>query len=112
MEFEKVISGIAKYIDRNICPQMNDLQEIGYRVLCSRIMQNAEKYKTLLANNPMVKTYAVMDANGDVDVDGLLVALRNSIEQKGTVKISLPLYGTFTFTPSDIDELHKTIMGG
>ena len=111
MKFEKVINGIVKYIDRNICPNMNDLQEIGYRAMCSRVLDNTDQYQEMLSKNAFVKTFAVIDESGDVDVDGLIKAIRDPIAKKGKVKIKVPFYGSFTFTPEDIDELHRTIKG-
>ena len=74
MEFNKVVAGLVKYIDRNICPNMNALQEIGYRALCSRVMSNLEQYKTAISNNAFLQTFAIIDADGNVDLEGLVSA--------------------------------------
>ena len=112
MEFEKVVDGIAKYIDRKICPNLSELQALGYRFMCAKIYKNLGAYKTLLSQNPFIKTFAVIDEAGNVDVDDLMETLKTAVAQKGSVKITVPLYGTFTFTADDIDELHLIILGG
>lgn len=43
MKFEHVINGILKYIDKEIYPGMNDLQEISARLVISRLVNNSEK---------------------------------------------------------------------
>lgn len=112
MEFKKVVAGLVKYIDRNICPNMNDLQEIGYRALCSRVMSNLEQYKTAISNNAFLQTFAIIDADGNVDLEGLMSSLKGPIEEKEKIKIKIPFYGTFTFTASDIDDIYNTITKG
>lgn len=111
MEFEKVIDGIAKYIDRKICPNLSELQALGYRFMCAKVYRNLDAYKTFLTSNPFLKTFAIIDEAGNVDVDDLMETLKTAVAQKGSVKISIPLYGSFTFVAEDIDELHLTILG-
>lgn len=112
MEFNKVVAGLVKYIDRNICPNMNDLQEIGYRALCSKVMGNLDQYKKSLSSNPFLQTFAIIDSDGDVDIDGLISALKGPVAEKEKVKIKIPFYGTFTFTANDLDDIYNTITKG
>lgn len=110
MEFEKVLKGIIKYLDNEIYSGMNDWQEILARIAVSRIVGNGEKLKDTLSNNAYIKTFAIMDENNMVDVEGLMNDLKTQINQKEKLTISLPLFGKFTFTASDVEKLHRTIM--
>lgn len=105
MKFEKVVDGVVKYIDRTICPTLNPIQEIGYRVICAKIYKNLDGYKKALSENPIVKTFAIIDESGDVDVDDLLGSLKQVISSKGSLEIDIPLYGIIKFTESDVDDL-------
>lgn len=112
MEFEKVLNGIIKYLNNEIYAHMNDWQEMLARIAVSRIVGNSHNLKTMLIENPFFKTFAIIDENGNVDLDGLIRDIRTQIEQKEKISFSLPVFGKFTFTASDIDKLHRTILEG
>ena len=82
MEFEKVLNGIIKYLNNEIYSGMNDWQEVLARIAVSRVLGNKEKLKTTLLNNAYVKTFAIMDENGIVDVEGLMNDIKTQISQK------------------------------
>lgn len=111
MEFEKVIRGIVKYLDREIYAGMNDWQEILARLAVSRMIGDEAKLKQTLLGNSFVRTFAIMDGDGNVDVDGLVCDLKKQIEQKGKISLSVPLIGDFKFTAEDVDKLYTTILG-
>ena len=110
MEFEKVLKGINKYLNNEIYSNMNDWQEVLARMAVSRFIGDGNKLKESLINNGYVKTFAIMDESGDVDIDGLYKELKNQLEQKGKMTIKLSVFGNFTFTPADVDKLYKTIL--
>lgn len=112
MHFDRVISGLIKYLDQEIYVGMNDWQEMLARIAVSRVIGNKDTLRTSLMNNPFVKTFAIIDENANVDVDGLIRDLKMQIEQKGKIEIAIPMFGKFTFTSEDIDKLHRTIMEG
>jgi hypothetical protein len=70
MKFDRVINGITKYLDREIYAGMNDWQEVVARLAVARIIGNENLEESLL-NNPYVKTFAIADVDGNIDVDGL-----------------------------------------
>ena len=110
MRFEKVVNGILKYMDAEIYAGMNDLQEMAARIAVSRLVRNSDNLKKMLMNNAFVKTFAIIDDNGDVDIEGLMEDIKDQIDRKGKLTISIPMFGTFSFVPSDVDKLHRTIM--
>lgn len=110
MKLEKVVNGILRYLNAEIYSSMNDWQEMLARIAVSRMVGNTEQLKQMLANNAFVKTFAIMDSNGDVDVDGLARDLRTQIAEKGKMSFSLPMFGNFTFTADDVDKLHRYIL--
>lgn len=112
MHFDRVISGLIKYLDQEIYVGMNDWQEMLARIAVSRVIGNKDTLRTSLMNNPFVKTFAIIDENANVDVDGLIRDLKMQIEQKGKIEIAIPMFGKFTFTSEDINKLHRTIMEG
>lgn len=112
MSFEKVLNGILRYMNEEIYRGMNDWQEVFARIAVSRLIGNSDSLKNSLINNGYIKTFAIMDEEGNVDVDGIARDLRDQIDRKGKLVLSLPMFGTFTFTASDVDKLHSMITEG
>ena len=110
MEFEKVIRGVNKYLNTEIYSEMNDWQEVLARMAVARVMGNSETLKETLASNGYITTFAIMDDNGNVDVDGLSKELKTQLELKGKMTIKIPLLGGFTFTATDVDKLYRMIL--
>lgn len=110
MKLDRVLNGVARYLDKEIYVGMNDWQEILARIAVSRILDN--KNIENLMNNPYVKTFAIADTEGNIDVDGLYRDLKRLIQAKGKVEVTLPMFGKFTFTESDVDCLYSCIVGG
>ena len=111
MNFDRVLNGIMKYMDREIFSSMNDWQEMLGRIALSRLIGNSEQLKNTVMNNAYLRTFAIVDENGNVDVDGLYHDLKEQMKTKGKIELTLPMFGTFRFTESDVDRLYATIRG-
>jgi hypothetical protein len=111
MNFDRVLNGVARYLDREIYANMNDWQEIIARLAVSRILGNKALEDTL-KNNSYIRTFAIMDESGNVDVDGLYRDLKKLVQSKGKVEFELPMFGKFTFAEGDVDCLYNCIIGG
>ena len=109
-EFEKVVDGIIKYIDKEMLHEMNDVQEFFARVIVGRVLNNQEQIKRSIMSNGFLRTFGVIDSEG-VDVDGLMEDLKREIQRQEKITFSIPMFGKITFRPSDVDELHKYIVG-
>ena len=110
MNIERVINGIVKYMDREILSTMNDWQEFLARLAMARLLNN-KNIGDMIINNAYAKTFAIIDENGNVDVDGLHRDFKSLIQSKGKLEISLPMFGTYTFNESDVDKLFNCIRG-
>ncbi len=111
-KFEKVVDGIAKYIDSEIYSGMNDVQELMARIVIGRLIDNENTIKSSLVNNGIIRTFGFVDSEGMVDVDGLRSDLKKEIERKGKLTISIPMFGKLTFVPEDVDVLYRYITEG
>ena len=111
MQYEKVVDGINRYLDREIYANMNDWQEMLARIAVSRLMGNKE-LKTQLISNPYIRTFAIIDSEGEVDVDGLMRDIKEQIRAKGKLEVSIPIFGKFTFHEGDVENLHRAILEG
>ena len=109
--FEKVIDGISKYIDNEVYSNMNDLQEFAARVFIGRFINNEENIKNSFINNGFIRTFGIVDSEGMVDVDSLMKDIKRELSRKEKLTLSIPMFGTLTFIPSDVDTLYQTITG-
>lgn len=112
MNLDRVFNGIIKYLDREIFPHMNDWQDMIARIYVSRVMGDPEKLKQTVMGNPFLRTFAIMDGEGNVDIDHLLNDIRAQIEKKGKLELNIPMFGKFNFMPNDVDKLRYYIMEG
>ena len=111
VEFDKVIDGIVKYIDSELLPNMNNVQDFTARVLMGRIINNTNNIKDKIVNNGYIRTFGIVDSEGCVDVEGLAVDIKRELTKKGKVSFDVPMFGKMTFVPSDVDILHQMICG-
>jgi hypothetical protein len=105
-----VMNGIAKYIDKEIYSGMNDWQELIARIAVGRVLNDRQVLIEKLTQNPLIKSLVLIDDNGMVDVDRLFDEIKKAMEGKDKIKISIPLFGTMSFSPADADKLYKEII--
>lgn len=111
VEFGKVIDGIVKYIDAELIPKMNDLQQFAVRILSARIINNTDKLKNTITSNGYIRAFGLVDAEGCIDVEGLAEDMKKEISKKGHIVLDIPLIGKLTFVSADVDVLKHMIIG-
>ena len=112
MTFEKVLNGVTRYFNNEIFCKMSDWQEILARIALARLFGNSENVKASLTENAFLRTFAIIDEDGDIDVDGLMRDLKAQVDSKGKLTISVPMFGNFSFTSADVEKLHRMITEG
>jgi hypothetical protein len=110
-EFEIVIEGLLKYINNNIYPGMNELQEFAARVVVGRLTSNTESLKEIITNNGFIRTFGFVDEDGMVDVESVATDIKREIERQEKISFTIPMLGRYTFKPCDVDVLYRTITG-
>lgn len=111
VKFEAVLDGMAEFMNKEIYPGMTDWQEIIARVTVGQIFENRATVKESFINNGLIRTFGIIDENGDVEIDRLASSLRTEIQRKEKLSFKVPLFGTLTFHPSDVDSLYEMITG-
>lgn len=109
VNLDRVIYGINRFMNREIYSKMNAWQSVLARFAVARMVGDTDKLRALMAT-PFVKTLAISDQNGDIDVDSVMSDIKHLIAEQGKISVSIPLFGDFTFTPEDVDKLHRDIM--
>lgn len=124
IEFNRVIDGLLRYINKNIFPKMMPEQKAIVRTVLGMGLEKIENIKPLLIENPFIKTFGIINSNGEVDVDFVLKHLKKGIEEEGKVIVKMPLIkipfigeinllgNSITFTSTDIDDIYREITGG
>ena len=110
IEFSKILDGIARYIDKEIYPGMNDWQELVVRVAVGRILTGKEALQANILNNPIIRSFVLIDDSGMVEIDTLLADVKRELAKKGSVQVAIPLLGNLKFVEGDIDRLRSYIL--
>ena len=112
VSFNQVLDGLARYLNKNFYSNLNDFQEVIARIAVGRIIGNPESLKQSLSANGIVRTFAIMDSDGNVDLEPIMRDLKREIERKGKLSVEIPMFGKISFLPQDIDEIYQEITGG
>lgn len=111
VKFEAVLDGIARFMDKEIYSGMNDWQEVIARLAVGQVFNNRETIKAIVVNNGFIRTFGIIDENGDIDIERLATDLKAEMQRKKEVKIPVPWFGEFKFHPSDVDTLYEMVTG-
>ena len=112
VSFNQVLDGLTRYLNKNFYANLNDWQEIVARLAIGRITENAETLKQSLQANPFVRTFAIFDSEGNMELEPIMKDLKREIERKGKLTVEIPMFGKISFLPQDIDEIYREITGG
>ena len=112
VEFNRVIDGLSRYLNKKFYANLNEWQEVIARSAVGRIIGNPESLKQSLSANGIVRTFAVMDSEGNVGLENLARDLKREIERKGKISVEIPIIGKLSFVASDIDDIYREITGG
>lgn len=112
VSFEQILDGLARYLNKNFYANLNDWQEIVARLAVGRIIGNPETLKQSLQANGIIRTFAVFDSEGNVELEPIMRDLRKEIERKGKMTVEIPMFGKISFTGEDVTELYREITGG
>lgn len=112
VSFDQVLDGLTRYLNKNFYANLNDWQEVIARIAVGRIIGNPESLKQSLSANGIVRTFAIMDSDGNVDLEPIMRDLKREIERKGKLSVEIPIFGKISFLPQDIDEIYREITGG
>lgn len=109
VSFNRVLDGAAKYIDDCILPNMNDWQTIAARIAIGRVFNNRDALRSYIINNGYIRSFALIDEEGNVDIDQLAADIKREVERKGKVEVDLKIFGKMRFEAADVEKLHQMI---
>lgn len=110
VSLDQVRSGLIRYIDTEILPNMSGMRRYGVAVYMALAADALADKAVELVNNPAISMLGVIDGNS-VDLDKIRTAAADSLEND-RLQLDLPVAGRVVFHRSDIDKLYQYIKNG
>jgi len=106
---DRVIDGLMNYADSEIMVKLPTSGKWIMGTALNVVSQKTNQIFDSLQSNPIVSTLDIIDQDGCIDIDTLILAMRSSAERYGNLSVDVPLIGKITFTSSDFDRLRSYI---
>lgn len=106
-EYNKVINGIATFIDEEILTSINGWQKWVLGSGIGIALSDAEELFNSLKNNELIKMLKIVDGD-KVNVDKIHKELKKQAK-KSSVTFNIPMIGTLTLKEEDVDKLKEII---
>jgi len=109
----QIETGAVKYIDAEIAPKIpinvpnGQLKKIAFLTGAAYAVR---KWVRQYASYPLLTQLGAVDEEGNVDLDGVLEAVRETVPEKG-FKVTVPILGDLTFYLEDLERLAEYIKG-
>ena len=110
MDFDFVINNISNFITNEMYGTLSEWTE---QLACKRVVRaiNRSKFKEMLENGNGFLNLAILDDNGNIDIDGFYEDLKDIVKKKGVIELNIPVLGNFKLKETDIDRLYKYAKG-
>ena len=107
-EYNKVINGIAKYIDYEIVEKISGWKKWVVGSGMGLALSNTTEVFNQLKNNEFVKMLGVIDKEDKVDVDKIYKEMKKQAK-KSSVTFDVPMLGPITLNEQDVDKIYDFI---
>ena len=107
-DYNKVINGIAKYIDTEIVDKILGWKKWVVGSGLGLALSNSTNVFNQLKNNEFVKMLNIIDKDNKIDVDKIYKELKKQAK-KSSITFELPMVGSITLNDQDIEKLYELI---
>lgn len=107
-EYNKVISGIAKYVDTEIVDKITGWKKWVVGSGIGLALSNTTEVFNQLKNNEFVKMLGVIDKEDKVNVDKIYEEMKKQAK-KSAVTFDMPMIGPITLNEQDVDKMYELI---
>lgn len=107
-DYNKVINGIAKYIDTEIVDKILGWKKWVVGSGLGLALSNSTNVFNQLKNNEFVKMLNIIDKDNKIDVDKIYKELRKQAK-KSSITFEVPMVGSITLNDQDIEKLYELI---
>ena len=117
VSLDQVESGIARYLDNVLAPQLpltgryDPLKKTAFLTGAMYVVRHSRSAVEDFLNKPFVASMGLLDDAGNIDLDGLIEALKANVPESG-LRIPVPVIGELVFYKPDVDEIARYIKGG
>ena len=107
-DYNKVINGIAKYIDTEIVDKIAGWKKWIVGSGLGLALSNSTNVFNQVKNNEFVKMLNIIDKDNKIDVDKIYKELKKQAK-KSSITFELPMVGSITLNDQDIEKLYELI---
>ena len=107
--YDKVMNGIAMYIDNEILDKIPGWKKWLVGSGIGMMLSNSNNIFEQIKNNEFVKLLNIIDDYDNIDVENIYKELKKQA-QKGSIDVDLPMIGSFRLNDQDVDKLYRFIV--
>ena len=107
-EYNKVISGIAKYVDTEIVDKITGWKKWVVGSGIGLALSNTTEVFNQLKNNEFVKMLGVIDKEDKIDIDKIYKEMKKQAK-KSAITFDAPVIGAITLNEQDVDKIYEMI---
>lgn len=117
VSINQVECGVGRWVDAELIPllptggQYDNLKRIGVAASAVYIIRKGKTALMSLQNSSFLNALGAIDADGNVDIDGIKEVLAEKIPETG-IKVNIPILNEVTFYRRDLESVCAYIMGG
>lgn len=109
VSLEKVMDAVFKFAEEEIFPNMQEIQEMIARSAAAWVFDSADAALDLIVHNKVARAFGFIDGKKNIDALRAIRYFRVQLERKQKITVTVPILGTFTFVPQDLDKIMKYI---
>ncbi len=109
---QQIQRGLCKYVDAELLPHMTGFKKIGLGAYMALASNNLAAMAANYLEHPAIKILELSDAQGNIDIDKAYKAVSPMFDNGAKHTVELPLIGSLILDRSDVDKLHRYILGG
>ena len=107
-EYNKVINGIAKYIDYEIVEKISGWKKWVVGSGMGIALSNTSGVFNQVKNNEFVKMLNIIDKDDRINVDKIYKEMKKQAK-KSSVTFDVPMLGPITLNEQDVDKIYEFI---
>lgn len=107
-EYNKVINGIAKYIDYEIVEKISGWKKWVVGSGMGLALSNTAGVFNQVKNNEFVKMLNIIDKDDRINVDKIYKEMKKQAK-KSSVTFDVPMLGPITLNEQDVDKIYDFI---
>ena len=108
--YEQVMTGVMKYIDRELLPNINGISKWLFGTAAGIMGTKGKSLFDQFKNNSLLKSLEIIDGN-NINVHTIYEEMLKQAD-KGPISIELPLIGMVKLDKTDVEKLYQYIIGG